>query len=410
MHWALKHSELVDDKHVIVKCSTGRYECNKCESDYVNKKNLVNHRAVQHALTSSDYISSSISRKCPVSGMMIHIDDLNFPKHIQQCKIDKENDLQVHNSLVKSREERFKTLKNMPAFSAFIFDELNKIEPVEKDLPCFHYLMLILALRPGLDLLKGAGFFNILKRNIRIEDRDKLLLNYQCKGNQTITKELRIESFLVDIINNKLQSMSHKDYFFCNGMKDRSALPNIYCKNFHPQILPQLCRTYRATLELQNAFHILENYTKNDANKQEVLKKKLLLNLNESGDLLLQTHFITQAFGNISDLLSHKMSVQEARSSRSCKLFNRSDLDYVDDRLVYNFFKNYLNERAAKLFYFRLYKTLICTYDTTQKSKQFESWSEQHYWAFDLPDHLHDQVIQPYFYENNWINEFFLLN
>ena len=390
-----------DDHFVIEEGPSGRYDCNACSLSYASKGALQVHRAKNHGLKSSEMneclVKDTITH-CPVSGLYINMPLGHIDRHVIQCKIDRENKLKAF-AIGKdelTREYKCNSKKMMLEFSTFNYAIL-KDSNAEKDLPLFHHLMIIFALRPGFELLNGAGFFNICKANIKIEDGDKLIISFQCKTVNPIIKEARIDQFLVDIINLKRDEINDSDLFFCNRIKDRILMSKNYCKNFN--ILPQMCRPYRATLELQHALQRLVNETNANPEKAQIITKKLQMNLNETGVVMLPKYFIQYAFESIGELLSHETRKQQASF---CPLFNPIDLYYIDERLLYCFFKNYLDEKSAKLFIFRLYRTLHIV-------KTFEEFSNsnEHNWAFEPYEYLDDPVIQPYLYANNWINSIF---
>ena len=129
-----------------------------------------------------------------------------------------------------------------------------------------------------------------------------------------------------------------------------------------------------------------------------------MLNLNLSGKLLVNSYFMKPVFSKITKMLGHQMATEW---SPSINKFIRSDLFYVDDRLVYNFLRAFLDENLAKLFYFRFFNILIESDSKhSMRSEQFESWAKQHYWAFDAPENLYDEVFQIYFRDNDWIKKF----
>ena len=177
-HVARLHLELVDDKLAIIKNTNGKYDCNKCEKSFTDKCPLIDHRAMQHGLTSSLIKKTGKGYvpliKCPVSNQMISIKNGNLKKHIAICLNNQSKANQYEKIL--TREEKFNVFTIMPKFSTFIFDELNQEGKNDKDMPLFYYLMLVLGLRPGIDMLNNGGFFNIRKINLNIE-KDKLILN-----------------------------------------------------------------------------------------------------------------------------------------------------------------------------------------------------------------------------------------
>ena len=216
---------------------------------------------------------------------------------------------------------------------------------------------------------------------------------------------MTMEPFLKKIIESKIKAMSDKEFFFCNGIiKNRSLVPSIYCKRFDALIYPSICRSYRATLELQNILNSFVNIANTYPDKKQVLQKRLLLNLNESGKLLVNSFFMKRVFGKLTEMLGHQLA---SEGSPSVNKFIRTDLFYVDDRLVYNFLKTFLNENLAKLFYFRFFIMFIeCDSTQSLKAEQFETWMEQNFWAFEDYNNLDDKVIKSYFHNTSWINNF----
>ena len=220
-----------------------------------------------------------------------------------------------------------------------------------------------------------------------------MYLDFICKGNRQVKKEIRIEQFLADLIQFKLKNCVNKtDFIFSNGDKERLLLPNKYCKSFDSYFVPSMCRIYRATIELQNAFEILIEKANTNETLKQLIIRKLILNLNKNGCYLLNEYFMQAALTNITDLLSH--------ASEKYITIISSDLEYIDDRIVFDFFKYFLDEKNAKLFYYRVYSRIL-----TEKIEPFDLWSKKHYWAFDEPDIFPKEVFQTYFYKNQWIDE-----
>ena len=217
-----------------------------------------------------------------------------------------------------------------------------------------------------------------------------LHLEFDCKEGR-VTKRIQVERFLAELIKFKLKNMSENDFFFCNDSKQRLALPNKFSKSLNPYFEPSMCRQYRATIELQNTFEsVIKSSEKSPAVKQLIVSK-LMLNLNENGCYLANDHFMQMAFQIISKLLTHNMQ-------KNYTIYI-SDLFYIDDRLVFHFFKYFLNDEHSKLFYYKFFRMSI------DKSESFEAWSSKHHWAFDAPDVYPKQMFEPYFDNNNWIDK-----
>ena len=166
-HVIVRHTNLIEDNYKPIKNSTDQFVCNHCPYKNKDLRNLNEHRAVKHGLKSK-HIGHNVAIECPISGDMLNISKQVFTKHIKQCKIDFENNLESIRSTTfrQDRENRFKNFKNFfPKFLDSIVKELKREKITATftnlDLPLFFYMMTVLCLRPGIQILNGAGFFNI---------------------------------------------------------------------------------------------------------------------------------------------------------------------------------------------------------------------------------------------------------
>ena len=410
----LHHTELRNDDYKPEKDIDGKYKCNLCDVSIATKQNMIYHRAFNHQTTTPHFYSATtIDRQCPVSGLTLNkITTTELQKHVNLCKKDfikKENRIQIE--MLTTRESKFKFMfapsqnnaGNMINFLKYTLSEL-KIQPYNSimfDLALYHALMTLLCLREGIDYANGHGFWSIKFDNIIINE-NTLFLEFMCKTSEPISKNLRIEPELANKISLKLKSKRSDEYFFCSGMnsKERTQAPGNYCKQFHIHLIPSMCRNFRASLEFDNTCRFLVEKSKLSQTNRQTIVECLNSSITKSGQRLtaaknMESNILRFIFANTRKLLGHKSKKYIDNEISHAN----TDLHYIDDRLVYTFLREFLEEEPAKYLFFKLYNS--CLY----KSKEsYQSWSGKHNWAFDpIQSNISEEMFDELFFENNWI-------
>lgn len=262
---------------------------------------------------------------------------------------ERENKFNTVNRSLFSRENLEKDVKQLKILAAE--------EGLISELALYTYFLLMSGFRSGSSKEKAnslnKGLSNVGVNNIVLTEPNIVELNLYSKHNVVISK-FKIDESIFKILSNKIESSINKNLFpiiATISYQQQIDLKYKFMQNYLDYnifVNPSDYRRARACAELNNSLSQFKIFIE-DKNELKDNFKEYLKYLNESDK---ERHRIHSRY-TVLDLFLYN-----AKKVLNHSVKSKIVLHYVDERILYNFLRFYVDDHIAKGLVFKLYKSV----------------------------------------------------